>query len=364
MSDIKKITEIIERCVMESFSAKSSVTGSDIDIRFNEPMSGHTTFKVGGTADCVVTPGGEGFVPFCLNLFKYSRIEEIPLFIIGGGANIVVSDKGIRGIVLDMSGWKGEYPAALCESEETLILKSGTGIDEAANIASSKNLCGLEFLAGMPGTIGGAVWMNARCYGKEIADNLKWAQIVVNEQITGNSEQLAVRSEKGEEKSETGTDYDYVVRKLEIENKKILNSQFSTFNYFDYKLSPFQKIDCLILSAAFNLKKGDKGKILSEMEKNRQDRRDKGHYLFPCAGSAFKNNRDFGKPTGQIIDELGLKGFQIGGAQIAPFHGNIIINTGNASASDIRALVDEVAARVKAAAGFDLEPEILFVGGE
>jgi UDP-N-acetylmuramate dehydrogenase len=98
------------------------------------------------------------------------------------------------------------------------------------------------------------------------------------------------------------------------------------------------------------------------MEKNRQDRRAKGHYLFPCAGSAFKNNRDFGKPTGQIIDELGLRGLKKGGAQIAPFHGNIVINTGDATAADIRALMDEVAAKVKAATGFILEPEILFAG--
>jgi len=364
VSDKNRIIEIIERCRKESFCEGNSVTEMNVGIRYDEPMKRHTTFKVGGNADCFITPGGEGFIPFCLNLLKYSRAEEIPLFILGGGANIVVSDSGIRGIVLDMSEWKGEYNDALRENEETLVLKSGTSIDSAVDIAAEKSLCGLEFLAGMPGTIGGAVWMNARCYGREMADVLKWVEIIYREQGTMNNEQLAVRSEKGDEKSEAGTDYDYVVRKLEIENKKILNSQFSTLNYFDYKLSPFQKMDCLILSTAFNLKKGEKDKILFEMEKNRQDRRDKGHYLFPCAGSAFKNNRDFGKPTGQIIDEMGLKGFQIGGAQIAPFHGNIIINTGSAAAADIRALVDEVAAKVKAVAGLELEPEILFVGGE
>jgi UDP-N-acetylmuramate dehydrogenase len=98
------------------------------------------------------------------------------------------------------------------------------------------------------------------------------------------------------------------------------------------------------------------------MEKNRQDRQEKGHYRFPCAGSAFKNNHEFGKPTGQIIDELGLRGFQTGGAQIAPFHGNIVINTGNATAADIRALMNEVAAKVKEKTGFNLESEIIFVG--
>jgi len=320
----------------------------------------HTTFKVGGSADCYVCPSGEGFVSFCIGLLNRAKAAGIPLFILGGGANIVVSDKGFRGIVLDTSAWKGEILAASqhvtqASHEEELILKSGTTPDEAANIASEKSLSGLEFLAGMPGTIGGAVWMNARCYGKETADVLKRAEIAFREQGTINNEQKT-------ESNENGNISEYVVKKVYIENKQIINNQLSIINSFDYKLSPFQKMDCLILSAAFKLEKGDKEKIYLKMEKNRQDRRDKGHYLFPCAGSAFKNNREFGKPTGQIIDELGLKGLQIGGAQVAPFHGNFLINTGNASASDIRALVDEVTSRVKAALGLTLEPEILFVG--
>jgi UDP-N-acetylmuramate dehydrogenase len=98
------------------------------------------------------------------------------------------------------------------------------------------------------------------------------------------------------------------------------------------------------------------------MEGYRRDREEKGHYRYPSAGSAFKNNREFGKPTGKIIDELGLKGLAVGGSQVAPFHGNIIINTGNASSADIRSLIDEVAARVRAATGFMLEPEILIIG--
>jgi UDP-N-acetylmuramate dehydrogenase len=124
-------------------------------------------------------------------------------------------------------------------------------------------------------------------------------------------------------------------------------------------------MDCVIISASFRLKRcnqEEKEKMLDNIKKYRDDREKKGHYRFPSAGSAFKNNRDFGKPTGQIIDELGLKGRQVGGAQIAPFHGNIIINTGNASANDIRVLVDETALEVKKKTGFILEPEILFVG--
>jgi UDP-N-acetylmuramate dehydrogenase len=302
----------------------------DIDVRFDEPMSEHTTFKIGGPADIWLRPHGEAFPSFCSELICLAKKEEIPVFILGGGANIVVADKGIRGIVLDMNAWRGHSVWALCAQEDELILKSGTDIDEAADIAVTTGLSGLEFLAGMPGTIGGAVWMNARCYSIEVADVLSWAEII----------DFGPCASGGEPRTE----------------------RICTGDGFGYKLSPFQKKDCLILSACFKLKPGDKSKMLDEMEKNRQDRDEKGHYLFPCAGSAFRNNRDFGRHTGQIIDGLGLKGLQSGGAQIAPFHGNIVINTGNATANDIRALMDETAAKVKAATGFVLEPEILFVG--
>jgi len=324
----EKIREIIGQCI--ELSPLDS--RCEVDIRFNEPMSQHTTFKTGGPADVWLRPHGDSFPAFCAALIYRLRREGIPVFILGGGANIVVSDKGIRGIVLDMGAWEGESIWSLCAAEGGLVLKSGTVIDDAADTAVASGLGGLEFLAGMPGTVGGAVWMNARCYGKEMADVLSWVEII---DFGGEEEPRIKRIAIGDSPVEAG---------------------------FGYKKSPFQKMDCLILSAAFNLKKGDKEKSLIEMEKNRQDRQEKGHYLFPCAGSAFKNNRDFGKPTGQIIDELGLRGLQIGGAQIAPFHGNIVINTGGATAADIRALMDEAAAKVKAATGFILEPEILFVG--
>jgi len=317
MDSIKKI---IEQCLIE--------TPCEVDIRYNEPMKDHTTFKVGGPADCWLLPDGEGFLSFCANLLNRANEAKIPVFILGGGANIVVSDKGIRGIVIDMGGWDGESVWSLCKGEDEIIFKSGTTIDEAADTACAAGLSGMEFLAGMPGTIGGAVWMNARCYGSEIADILKWVEVIIRE----NNE--------------------YIIKRIEIENKE----------GFEYKQSPFQKMNCIILSAAFKLIKGDKEKMLLEMDKNREDRNEKGHYNFPCAGSAFKNNRDFGKPSGQIIDELGLKGLQKGGAQIAPFHANIVINTGSAKASDIRSLMSEVALKVKTATGFELEPEILFVG--
>jgi UDP-N-acetylmuramate dehydrogenase len=325
----EKIREIIGQCIeMSPIDSRC-----EVDVRYNEPMSVHTTFKTGGPADIWLRPHGDSFPAFCAELIHRVRGEGIPVFILGGGANVVVSDKGIRGIVLDMGAWEGESIWSICAAEGELVFKSGTVIDDAVDIAAASGLGGLEFLAGMPGTVGGAVWMNARCYGKEMADVLSWVEIV--DFGSGSEAPEIKRIAVGDSPEKAG---------------------------FDYKKSPFQGMDCLILSAAFRLKKRGKEKSLVEMEKYRQDRQDKGHYLFPCAGSAFKNNRDFGKPTGQIIDELGLKSFQIGGAQIAPFHGNIVINAGGASSADIRALMDEVAAKVKAATGFTLEPEILFAG--
>jgi len=310
------IEKIINQC-LELFPCEA-------DICYDDPMSEQTTFKVGGPADCRICPEGENFPAFSAELVRRARKEGIPVFILGGGANIVVSDKGIRGIVLDTCAWKGAEV-----KDDKVSFNSGTSMDEAAEFAAARALGGLEFLAGMPGSVGGAVWMNARCYGSEIADVLAWTQII-----------------------------DFSAAKPE--EKRVPADKTA----FGYKRSPFQGKDNLIISAAFNLKPADTNEIKSKMEKNRQDRAEKGHYRFPCAGSAFKNNHNFNKPTGQIIDELGLRGLQKGGAQIAPFHGNIIINTGNATAADIRALMDEVAAKVKEKTGFILEPEILFVGEE
>ena len=296
-----------------------------IEARYHEPMADHSTFKAGGTADCWMRPDGEGVPTFAQALLAEARSAKIPVFFLGGGANILVSDRGIRGIVFDMGGWAGTTGAYA--GNEVVTFRAGTSLDRAAETAADAGLSGLEFLAGMPGTIGGAVWMNARCYGRQISDVLLETAII---KFSGSAQEVLTCPADQTE--------------------------------FGYKQSPFQKMDSLILSAAFKLTPGNKERIFTEMESYRQDRESKGHYRFPSAGSVFKNNPAFGKPAGKIIDELGLRGKQIGGAQVAPWHGNIIINTGTASAADIRALVNEVAAAVKAAAGFDLEPEILFIG--
>ena len=131
---------------------------------------------------------------------------------------------------------------------------------------------------------------------------------------------------------------------------------------FAYKISPFQNSDRIILSASFRLGKGSKPEIWEKMIQHKKDREGKGHYKFPSAGSVFKNNRNFGRPTGEIIDSLDLKGYIIGGAKIADFHGNIIINTGNAESGEIKKIIDYTIKTVKENTGFILEPEVQFVG--
>jgi UDP-N-acetylmuramate dehydrogenase len=307
------LREFIEKINTESRSFPA-------DIRFDEPMAAHTTFKVGGPADLWVRPK-DRFPEYAALLLGGAKKEGIPVFILGGGANVVVSDRGIRGIVLDTGGWNGvDFDKAAA------VVRSGTTVDDAAEAAAGTGLGGLEFLAGMPGATGGAVWMNARCYEKSISDILVETEILTLE-----------------------------------ENPVRVWEAFSPADW-SYKKSPFQNREVLILSARFRLSPRPTDDIRREMEDHRRDREAKGHYRFPSAGSAFKNNRDFGKPTGKIIDELGLRGFAIGAAAVAPWHGNIIINTGGAAAADIQALTLEVAARVKASTGFTLEPEILFVG--
>jgi UDP-N-acetylmuramate dehydrogenase len=283
-------------------------------------MAAHTSFRVGGPADLWVRPRGEGFPEYAALLLRAARAGGIPVFILGGGANLVVADRGIRGIVLDTGGWRGTELVQTGGME----IRSGTTADEAAETAAAAGLGGLEFLAGMPGTIGGAVWMNARCYERSVSGLLLETGIL-DESL--NRARVPFREED-----------------------------------FSYKRSPFQNREVLILSARFVLKPREEAEIRREMAEHRRDREAKGHYRFPSAGSAFKNNRDFGKPTGKLIDELGLRGFSAGGARVAPWHGNFIINDGSASAGDIRALTEEVAARVRVATGFILEPEILFVG--
>jgi UDP-N-acetylmuramate dehydrogenase len=288
----------------------------------NELLSAHTTFKVGGAADVYIKPDTEHFfecVSDCI-------VEAKKCFILGGGSNLVVSDSGIRGTVLDVSGYADTFETSVVYDNTILELKAGTLSDTASDIALEHGLSGLEFLSGLPGTIGGASYMNARCFERQISDVLCEVQVV-------------------DRSNNVCTPYRYVPHP----------------ESFGYKKSPFQNSRMIICGVRFKLKYGDKDSIQQLMTKYKTIRTQKHQYEYPSAGSVFKNNHSFGKPTGQIIEELGLCGKCSGGAQIAPWHGNFIINLGYATAKDILSLVKLTENTAEKILNIKLEREILFV---
>jgi UDP-N-acetylmuramate dehydrogenase len=284
-------------------------------LRVNEPMSKHTTLRIGGYADIYAAPVNDE--DLC-QLLTLSREFTIPIFILGEGSNILVSDRGIPGMVI--------HTVNLCRidmQDNLLIAEGGAPITECSRLAANNNLSGLEFIYGMPGTAAGAVVMNARCYGSSISDILYSVHYIDNK---GNT--------------------------CRMEN----------FSSFGYKKSPFQGKSFFITRVIFSLDRGKKNDLWLTMESHKKDRENKGHYRFLSAGSAFKNNRQFGEPTGKIIDRLGLRGYKIGDAKISDIHGNIIVNADQATASDTRKLLEFIEKEVRVRTGLALEREIKLVG--
>jgi UDP-N-acetylmuramate dehydrogenase len=289
--------------------------------RRGEPMSAHTTFGIGGPADFYLKIASAAELSALLPALDAA---DIPWLALGGGANLLVGDGGIRGLVLDLSGlaWArregGKLSAGAGMSVDTLCLQ-----------ALADELAGLENFYGMPGTLGGALFMNARCYEKDFCETVESIDIV--SPATGEARTVRPSPEQ-----------------------------------WGYKRSPFQPggewAGWIVAGATFALGAGNAEAIAATMRARRLDRRAKGHYRLPSAGSMFKNNRDFGKPTGAILDSLGLRGARVGDAGISPWHANIFVNFGRASAADMRALIEKAQAMALEAYGFALEPEVLFIG--
>ena len=289
-------------------------------IFFNVPMREHTSFGIGGPADLFIEPANLAQLKEAVNRLGS---EGIPLFFLGGGANILVGDKGIRGAVISLGGIK-----AISLDSRGLWADAGVRIDLLCEDCLARGLSGFENFYGMPGSLGGALYMNARCYEKDISELV--------------SEIFAISPEGAME-------------------RLILPS-----NSWSYKSSPFQPgglySGWIIVGALLGLKAGEAPEIAATMRARKQDRTAKGQYAWPSAGSMFKNNRRFGQPTGAILDTLGLKGFKIGDAAISPLHANIFVNLGEAKASDMRALIAYAAEKAFSSYNFSLEPEVQFVG--
>lgn len=286
------------------------------DIYINEPMSKHTTFKIGGNAEIFVKVRNIEQIEKTIEL---SRKIKKPLKIIGNGSNILVKDEGIKGIVAKICTNSYEWV-----DDESIRVDAGLLNSKIAQILLEKELSGFEFAAGIPGTIGGAVKMNAGAYGGQMSD------IVVS------------------------------TRYLNLENEQFKVEQVSNSEQdFSYRHSMFSN-NTIILDVILKLRKGNKTKIQEQMNKYRKSRIEKQPIDKPSAGSTFKRGKDF--ITAQLIDECGLKGYSIGGAQISEKHAGFIVNTGNATAKDVIDLVEFVKKQVLEKFNKTIELEIEIIG--
>lgn len=282
----------------------------------NEPMKNHTSFKIGGVAGLFVTPKSAEALAYAYNI---SREHDAKIFILGKGTNVLFDDEGFDGVVistlgLDFSKIEGN----------TLTFGAGFSFTTASRVALENSLYGMTFAYGIPGSIGGAVFMNAGAYNGEVSFVLK--------------ESTYLDTADGK------------IYTLPLEEHK-----------FDYRHSVYRDHpEWVIISATFSLKKGNYDEIKAEMDDFMNRRRTKQPLEYPSAGSTFK--RYPGRYTGQMIDELGLKGTSVGAAQVSEKHAGFVINKGNATSRDVKELIELVKAKIKEAYGIDIECEVIFVG--
>lgn len=280
----------------------------------DEPMSRHTTFKIGGNADIFVKVKTEDELKTVLSLTKEFNL---PLLLLGKGSNLLVSDKGIAGVVISLDGLD-----SVTVDGDTVTCGAGASLRAVCLAAQKSSLSGLEFAYGIPGTVGGALYMNAGAYGGEMS------QVVV---------------------SATALDRDGNIKLFTPEQMKL-----------GYRVSAFKNTDLIITSVTLKLKQGNADEIKAAMDDFFSRRRDKQPLEFPSAGSTFK--RPEGYFAGALIEKNNLKGASVGGAQVSQKHAGFVINTGNATCEDVLSLIKKVKDTVKQADGVDLEPEVIFVG--
>ena len=281
----------------------------------DEPMDKHTTFRVGGCADCYVEIGK---VEELSAIIKYLKQTERDYFVLGNGSNVLFGDKGFRGLVLHL----GRRFSDIQVKDNTIRAQAGAMLTTVARTAWERALTGMEFAAGIPGTVGGAVVMNAGAYDGEMK------QVV---------QTVTVLSESGEI--------------MELSNN---NMQFS------YRNSIIKNRPFIVLETEFSLQEGNADEIRAKMDDFNERRRSKQPLEYPSAGSTFK--RPEGYFAGKLIMDAGLRGYSIGGAQVSEKHCGFIINKSNATAADITELMDEVTEKVKRRFSVTLEPEVVRVG--
>lgn len=281
----------------------------------DEPLRAHTTFRIGGVAQFVVTPDS---VTALAETLRLCSSRQVPYYIIGNGSNLLVSDTGYQGVVIRL--YK-TFDAISVEGEQ-LTAGAGALLVAVSKRAMHEGLAGMEFASGIPGTIGGALVMNAGAYGGEMKD-------IVSE--------VTVMTPQGELKT------------LSCEEMA-----------FGYRKSIASEKNLIVVEARLKLKTGIKEEIEKKMQELSGARKEKQPLEFPSAGSTFK--RPEGYFAGKLIDDAGLRGYQVGGARVSDKHCGFVINTGNATAADVVRLIRDVRRKVKQKSGVELEPEVRLLG--
>lgn len=289
--------------------------GEQVEILVAEPMKNHTTFRIGGPADALALPKTPEEVA---EVVHFCHEHAQPYYVLGNGSNLLVSDEGYRGLVLQLYRNFNDIQV----NGETITVQSGAMLAAVARTAYQTGLTGLEFASGIPGTIGGAVVMNAGAYGGEMKNVLKEVTV-----LTKKGEVLVIPA-----------------KALEL----------------GYRTSVIPKNGWIVLGAVLQLKKGDQEQILARMEELKEQRITKQPLDLPSAGSTFK--RPEGYFAGKLIMDAGLRGFTVGGAQVSEKHCGFVVNRGNATAADVWELICEVKRRVKEMTGVELEPEVKLLG--
>ena len=284
-------------------------------VKVNEPMKRHTTFRIGGPADYFLMPSSEkelkGIIEIC-------KSEELPYFILGNGSNLLVSDKGYRGVIVQLYKNYGD----IAVKGDEIHASAGALLSQIAAAARNSSLTGFEFAGGIPGTLGGAVVMNAGAYGGEMKDVLKEVTV-----MTAEGEILTLPAEK-----------------LQM----------------GYRTSIVKTKGYLVLGAVIALRQGAQEAIKERMKELTEQRVSKQPLEFPSAGSTFK--RPEGYFAGKLIMDAGMRGYQTGGAQVSEKHCGFVINKEDATAADVCRLIRDVQNKVKEQFGVTLETEVKFLG--
>lgn len=284
------------------------------NLLIDEQIKNHTYTKLGGAADFFVTPESVEQIQALVHLAKE---EDIPFTLLGNGSNLIVRDGGIRGIVLNL-----EKLQTICHQGEMVIAQGGASIIDTSYYALEQSLSGLEFACGIPGTVGGALYMNAGAYGGEIKDCLARAVVI----------------------DRSGNLLTLTVEQLDLA----------------YRTSNIAKNDYIVIEAHFNLKKADQAKIKQQMDILTEQRESKQPLEYPSCGSVFK--RPPGYFAGKLIQDSGLQGKGIGGAEVSTKHAGFIVNKNHATAAEYIAVIEMVQAKVKEKYGVELEREVRIIG--